>query len=159
MAGQYAVSATVVGSNAAVAFTLTNLSGVPKQVVLVSGAGQMARSATSLTQPIVVKVTDDVGNPVVGAPVTFLPGVAFGSAVSSSTTADVNGNASTGWTLGATAGLQWLTVSSNDARIVVSAIATMTDPGSDKLEISSCVAAEGQEAVCPVTLTLSAGTV
>jgi hypothetical protein len=109
----------VVTSAAALAFTAcgggdsgSGPSGPPAptaaQVVVVSGDNQRARITRALPSPIVVRALSSSGSPVSGATVSFS---ATGGTVSpSSATTDAAGSASVNWTLGATAGVQQLTV-------------------------------------------------
>lgn len=76
--------------------------------VLSSGENQSALKETTLTNPISVIVTDQEGNPFVGATVNF--SVAEGSVSFQIITSDSNGTASVNWTLGATQGSQELTI-------------------------------------------------
>jgi hypothetical protein len=91
------------------AVTVTG-AGPAATLTLVSGGNQIATPGTQLPQPIVVKVADSLGNGVSGKAVTFAVATGGGSVGTSSTTSDVNGLASTTWTLGAATGAQTITV-------------------------------------------------
>ncbi|MFI5311545.1 MAG: beta strand repeat-containing protein, partial [Gemmatimonadales bacterium] len=93
---------------------------------LVSGSGQTAVVGSVLGAPVVVRVTATDGVGVGGVSVAFAAG-SGGSVGSATATTDVSGNASTTWTLGASAGLQNLTVSAGSltgSPLAVSATAT-----------------------------------
>jgi hypothetical protein len=77
-----------------------------------SGDGQTGASGAALPQPIVVKVAASDGVGVVGAPVTFTVSTGGGSVSPSSGVTDANGLAQTAWTLGPSAGTQFLGVTS-----------------------------------------------
>ncbi len=89
---------------------VVTVSGVAASLVLVSGGNQNAAPSTTLPQPVVVLVTDALGNPVPGYPVAFAVATGGGSVGTPSTTTDASGTAGTTWTLGAAAGTQTLTV-------------------------------------------------
>ena len=67
-AGTYSVTASVAGVSTS--FTLTNTPEVPA-IIATSGSGQSATVNTAFTNPLVVTVTDQYGNPVSGLSVSF----------------------------------------------------------------------------------------
>lgn len=76
-------------------------------IALSAGGGQAAAPGAALPQPVVVRAADQYNNPTAGVIVTF--GVASGSVAATLDTTDVDGLASTTWTLGAAPGVQTLT--------------------------------------------------
>jgi uncharacterized protein (TIGR03437 family) len=93
----------VTAGNASAEFTLT-VASTAASIQQVSGNNQTAFVGAAFPAPLLVKVVDNLGNGVPGAPVTFT--VASGSAVvaTPSTTTDPTGAASTAVTAGATPG-------------------------------------------------------
>jgi hypothetical protein len=74
-AGQQRVRAQATGNgapaNLAVNFTASALSGSAGRLVLVSGDAQVGSVGTALAEPLVVRVTDGLGNPVGGVTVAW----------------------------------------------------------------------------------------
>jgi hypothetical protein len=99
--GKYTVTASSAGLNT-FKFTETAVVGAPASVAIVSGDNQSAPVNSPLPAPLVVKVTDQVGNAVVGTSVNFTAGT--GTITGSPATTDANGNASATYTTGATPG-------------------------------------------------------
>jgi uncharacterized protein (TIGR03437 family) len=93
----------VTAGNQSAEFTLT-VASTAASIQQVSGNNQTAFVGAAFPAPLLVKVVDNLGNGVPGAPVTFA--VASGSAVvaTPSTTTDPTGAASTAVTAGATPG-------------------------------------------------------
>lgn len=56
---------------AGAAFSMSNMSGPPADIEATSGTPQSADVDTAFTDPLVANVTDEFGNPVSGASVTF----------------------------------------------------------------------------------------
>jgi hypothetical protein len=102
----------VSGGSATTAITNAfNIVAAPAaNLALQSGNLQNATPGTMLTNPIVVLVTDALGNPVSGKTVTFAIASGGGSVGSASTTSNASGLAQSTWTLGGGAGAQTLTV-------------------------------------------------
>jgi len=92
-------------------FTATALSASANELTLVSGDAQTGIAGTALAEPLVVKVTDAFGNPVVGDTVAWAA-VGGGSVSASETTTDATGLTSVTRTLGPTAGAQSTTATS-----------------------------------------------
>jgi hypothetical protein len=107
----YAFVASASGLSSANSTTFSIAVGPATQLTLVSGGGQTALSSAALAQPIVVQVTDAVGNPITGKALTFAVVTGVGAVSPSSTTTVTGGLASTNWTLGALGGAQTMTVS------------------------------------------------
>jgi hypothetical protein len=91
-------------------FTIT--AGAAKTLALHSGGGQAGAQSTPLALPVVVKVTDSLGNAVSGTAVTFAIQAGGGSVGTPNATTSASGLASTTWTLGAAAGAQSITATS-----------------------------------------------
>ena len=89
---------------------------VPATLAAVSGGGQTGTvgkpAATTLAQPLVVRVTATDGLPVQGVAVSFAATSGGGSVAPAAATTDANGLAQTSWTLGSTVGAQTVTVTS-----------------------------------------------
>ncbi len=86
-AGSYTVTAAAAGLGTPANFSLTNNAGAPAAVTANSGTGQSAAVNTAFTNPLVVTVTDSLGNPVSGVTVNFTgPGSGAGIAATSAQT-------------------------------------------------------------------------
>ena len=70
----------------------------------VSGDGQLGPAGEPLPESLVVQVYDRLGNPAIGVPVEFQIIEGGGTPAPAQTQTDVQGRASTTWTLGAVAG-------------------------------------------------------
>jgi alpha-tubulin suppressor-like RCC1 family protein len=90
-------------------------------IQVVSGADQSAAAAAPLTQPIVVRLMDASGAPVVGAQVQWRVIEGGGTVSESTTVTDANGRATVQWTLGFDVGQQLLLATSNNASYTVKA--------------------------------------
>ncbi|HEX2218693.1 MAG TPA: Ig-like domain-containing protein [Gemmatimonadales bacterium] len=119
-----------------VIFTHTATAGSPSGVSIVSGNNQEAPPGTTLPDDLVVAVVDEDGNPVVGAPVTWVVTAGGGSLDPATGTTDGNGRAATRWTLGSNVG-------ANTAQAIVSGVgqavfsATATGGAPDEIRIVS----------------------
>ncbi len=71
--GPYNVTLTSSGISSPPSFSLTNNPGAAATVTATSGGGQSTLVTTQFTNPLVVTVTDSLGNVVPGTPVTFTP--------------------------------------------------------------------------------------
>lgn len=117
-AGKYSVTATAVGLvQSPVTFTASAIAGAPAAIALVSGNNQSGETNSTLPNPFVVAVTDEGGNSVQGANVTFAiegaPSGASGQSLSvSHALTDTNGQASTVLTLGDKLGTYTVTAAS-----------------------------------------------
>lgn len=103
-AGTQRVRATAT-SSLTVSFTATALTGSAGVLELVSGDGQEGGVASALAEPLVVRVTDGLGNPVEGVTVTWSVGGGGSIDPPTSVTA-ADGTASAQRVLGPTAGVQ-----------------------------------------------------
>jgi adhesin/invasin len=111
-------------SGSPVTFLHTATSGSATGVVIISGNEQSGVPGTVLAQPLLVQVSDAGGNPVSGAPVTWVVTGGGGTLDPTTSTTDATGRASSAWTLGAAPG-------TNTAEAVVSGVgqATFTATG------------------------------
>ena len=98
-----------------VVFTHTVTAGSASGVQIISGDDQTGPPRQTLPDALVVAVVDEAGNPVVGAAVTWVVTAGGGTLDPSTGTTDDNGNASTRWTLGPSAGV-------NTAQAIVSGV-------------------------------------
>jgi hypothetical protein len=71
VAGGYNVAAATLPA-AGAPFVVSNTSGPPAVIAATGGSGQSAVVDTAFAEPLVANVTDEFGNPVSGAMVTFL---------------------------------------------------------------------------------------
>ena len=95
-------------------FTATGSAGPAAQIAANAGDGQTASAGTAVGTPPSVIVTDTNNNPVAGVSVTFAVGTGGGLVTGSPATTDASGVAAVGsWTLGAVAGADTLTASSD----------------------------------------------
>lgn len=105
-AGTYTVRASTGGLPDVLSPSFVVNGGAATQMVVASGNTQFAIAGTSLPQPLVVRVTDNFGNPRSGVTVNFAVGTGAGTIGAPSATTDAAGLASTTWTLGAAVGVQ-----------------------------------------------------
>lgn len=96
--GTATITAAIDGLSASVDVVVTQVAIPP---VLVSGNFQSAPAASTLTEPLAVRVTDRLGTPMPGQGVTFAVLSGGGSLSATAVTSDVSGLAQTTWTLGA----------------------------------------------------------
>jgi VCBS repeat-containing protein len=78
----------------------------PAKITIVSGNAQSAPAGVALSQPLVVRVTDGFDRAVEGQTVAFTIDVGGGQVTPASVVTGPDGQASTSWTLGASAGQQ-----------------------------------------------------
>ena len=111
LAGSQVADATVAGSTqAGVRFTASAQAAAAHAIAAVSGGGESATVGTPLPDSLVVRVTDQFGNPVSGAPVEWT--ASLGSVSPESVETDTDGRAAARRILGASAGTQTTTASS-----------------------------------------------
>jgi hypothetical protein len=122
--GTVTMAASVTGVAAPVTFTATATVGLPVPPIIVSGNNQPAAVNSPLSEPLVVKVADQYGNPLAGVAVTFA--ITAGSGTLSATTAVTNssGQAQVSLTLGTTAGT--VTVTATIAGVASPAVFSAT---------------------------------
>ena len=82
--------------------------GIPTSIIVVDGNAQSGTIGTELAEPVVVRVLDVQGRPVQGQQVTFTVIIGGGSVDPATPTTNANGEASSSWTLGPSAGAQQL---------------------------------------------------
>ena len=111
VAGSQVADAGVVGSDqVAVRFSADARAAAAHAIAPVSGDGQSATVGTALPDSLVVRVTDEFGNPVSDAPVEW--GADRGSITPGTVQTDADGRAAAQRILGAAAGTQTATASS-----------------------------------------------
>ncbi len=114
--GRTTVVAGLVGSPLPGAtFTVTALSGAPRQVAIVQGNRQQADAGALLPDRLGVRVTDGGGNPVRGVEVRFRVMAGNGEVAPERTRTDSAGQATAFWRLGASAGEQRVAAIAPDA--------------------------------------------
>jgi adhesin/invasin len=91
-----------------VAISATARPGPARSVRVASGDRQTGSAGQRLRQSVVLRASDEAGNPVADAELRLLPGA--GHLADSSVTTDSSGSVRVGWTLGKSTGLQRLTV-------------------------------------------------
>lgn len=119
----YVLSASADGLTSATSAAFSRTPGAPATLTIVSGGGQTGAISSALAQPIVVQVTDAVGDLLRGETVTFTAANG-GSAAPATTTTDANGRAQTTWTLGSATGAQSLVVSGPRLTAIAKSVTT-----------------------------------
>ena len=89
----------------------TTINPVPAAIAAVSGSPQTGTVGAALSQPLVVKVTDQFSNPVSGVTVTFAVSPTGGATLSTPAATDSNGQTQVTATLGNTPGTITVTAS------------------------------------------------
>jgi hypothetical protein len=122
--GAVGITASVTGVSPAALFGATSTAREPAALTVISGANQTAAAGSALADALVVKVTDQYGNPVPGVTVNF--SVTAGAASLSSATAATgsDGKAQVNVTLGTTPGA--VTISASVAGIATPVTFTAT---------------------------------
>jgi alpha-tubulin suppressor-like RCC1 family protein len=114
-------SASAAGIQQGVTFTLTANAGPPANMQIHAGDGQVAEPGAAVPLAPAVILTDNYGNPVAGASVTFSVLSGGGSITGASPTTNADGIATVGsWTLG-NPGPQELRASAGDLEVVFTA--------------------------------------
>lgn len=126
-----------------VSFTATGTAGAPANLLLNAGGGQTATVNTFVPVPPSVVLTDALGNPVVGATVTFSVLSGGGSITGATQVTNASGIATVGsWRLGTTSGVNLLQAATPGASaLTISATGLPGAPTS-----VSIVAGNGQSA-------------
>ena len=101
------------------------------RINVVSGDGQRALAGSSLREPVVVQVLDEVEQPLSGVLVLFAPGHGVAEPTTAGTGPD--GRAATNWTLGPVSGPQTLAVSASGASVNVRGHAVSVEDSLDVL--------------------------
>jgi PKD repeat protein len=102
-----------------VTFTHTATAGNASSITIVSGNNQEAAAGTQLPEPLVVRVLDQDGNPIVNRPVSWVVGDGGGTPSAATSNTGPDGQASIQWTLGSAPGR-------NTLNAVVSGVGTAT---------------------------------
>lgn len=103
-AGMQELSVATAASGPSVTFRGEAAPATANVVSVISGNGQSARAGNALADSLTIRVTDEFGNPVSDAPVTWT--TVGGSLSPGTTTTSEQGYARTRWTLGPDAGSQ-----------------------------------------------------
>ncbi len=104
-------NASGLSSDTSAAFAVSNAAAAAI-TASAGSSGQTGLVGTLLPTPLAVIVTDAYGNPVTGAPVTWVVSAGGGSLGTTASTTNSSGVASTTWTLGASAGTATVTATS-----------------------------------------------
>jgi hypothetical protein len=102
--GAVGITASVTGVSPAAVFGATSTAREPAALTIVSGANQTAAAGSALADALVVKVTDQYGNPVPGITVSFAVTAGAASLSSATATTASDGKAQVNVTLGTTPG-------------------------------------------------------
>jgi hypothetical protein len=143
-----------------VTFTHAARAGAPSRVLIVSGNRQTARPGVELANPLVVRVTDAVGNSVPGQIVNWTVVTGGGVASPASSTTDAGGRASTRWRVGSTPGANALdAVVPNVGLVSFTATAAEPTPSASRsrVEVSPGVVSAGQASTITVRVRDAAG--
>ncbi len=122
---------------------------VPGAITAVSGDAQSDSVVGTLPDPLVVKVTDQSGNALPDATVTWAATAGFGSFDTTTTHTDANGQAHSHWTLGATPGTQTATAT-------VSGLTAVTFHATARVATPAQIYYSGQGQVGPARTPLAA---
>jgi hypothetical protein len=124
VSGPHYLTAGATGASAVVRFMAWAQPGPPAQIVKIAGDAQSARAGTPLAAPLVVRVTDQFGNQVLGAAVTFSVLQGGGLVDGSSVLTNSIGIATSGpWTMGSESKWQRVRAAAGGAEAVFRAIA------------------------------------
>ena len=99
--GTATITAAAGAASGSVNLSVTQLATMLEKV---SGDGQLGPAGEPLPESLVVQIHDRLGNPAIGVPVEFQIIEGGGTPTPAQTQTDVQGRASTTWTLGAVAG-------------------------------------------------------
>ena len=130
-AGTYTVTASASGLSS-VTFTVTATQPPrPARLEKVSGDGQSKEAYQYLTNPLVVKVIDQYGDPLSDVPVSFTVNPSSGVLIPASTTTGSNGQASTLLRFSKTTGTYTVTAGASGIAQSVTFTATATERATD----------------------------
>jgi hypothetical protein len=131
--GQTTVNCEIASSGInQVTFLAVSFAGSPYDIIIVSGNGQSQRVGEPLSDPLIVEVTDQFGNPVPGALIWF--NITFGNGTLNTTNpliTDINGQALTNLTLGPNPGSNTVSaeiVGGGNAQVVFMATSASNKP-------------------------------
>lgn len=156
-AGTATMDATLAGGTAAVTLNAVAFAAAPAEIAMAGGDGQSELSSLPLPEPIRVAVHDEFGNAVPDVQVIFTP---VGDATLDSTDVRTNleGIASTTWTLGATLGAQSVSAAIADSVIPEGVVIiggpivfSATAVPYDIVDVSSEVVVSGESATLTAT--------
>ena len=120
----YVLAAGATGLTGASSAAFNVVTGPATNMVLVTGGGQTAAAGTAL-QPVTVVLTDASGNAKPNVPIAFAVATGAGSVAPAAVNTDSGGRASSTWTLGPSAGVQTIGITSTGVTtLTVSATAT-----------------------------------
>jgi hypothetical protein len=131
-----------------VIFTHTALAGGAAGITKVSGDNQSGSPGAQLALPLLVEVRDDQGNPIADRAVTWVVGTGGGSVSAQNTPTNLEGRATTNWTLGPAIG-------ANSVNAVVSGVGTVTFNAT--ATAGSPDAANSEVSASPSTITAGSG--
>jgi hypothetical protein len=136
-AGEQTTLATAEGLvGSPVIFTHTATPGAASRIIKVSGDNQSGPAGVELPNPLVVQVLDEADNPIVGRAVTWVIGNGGGSVAPQTSNTDVEGRASTRWTLGSSGNNTVNAVVSGVGTATFSAAATAGGPSASRSRVS-----------------------
>lgn len=120
--GTYGFSATTAGFTTNI--SATAVAGAVASIAVVSGDAQSDTILKTLAKPLVVKVSDRLGNAKAGITVNWARTAGAGSVSAATSTTDANGQASITYTLGASAGTE--TIAATTAGVTTGATFSAT---------------------------------
>ncbi len=149
-AGAQTAQAAVEGfAGSPITFTHTGVPANPTALVLVSGDDQSAPGGFEVAEDLVVRLQDPNGNGIGGRPITWVVPAGSGSVAPVSVTTNVNGLATTRWTLPSTVGEHTVSaVFSGLPPVVFSATSTADAPTAIEM-----VSGNGQSAAAGTAVT------
>lgn len=139
-AGPQSLTVSVANIATGVTFRAVATPGAPARLDVVPGAGAAGTVGSALDPAPRVRVSDQYGNPVPGATVTFTPSA--GSVAAATVAAGADGVARADWTLGPTPGPQTLTAATGT--LTATFTATAATAGAATL---AKTAGDGQQAI------------
>ncbi|MDQ4080276.1 MAG: Ig-like domain-containing protein, partial [Gemmatimonadota bacterium] len=137
-----------------VEFTAMAMALSASQLAIVSGNSQEAMVGSQLSQPLLVRATDVTGSPVSGVTVTFTVTAGGGTVQPASAATDVNGHASTTWTLGSVIGAQSVTASAAGTNSAVFTATGRENNGTSLMIVSGNGQTGAVATVLPTPLTV-----
>jgi len=155
-AGTVTVRASVAGVSAPVSLTATALAGALASLSAVSGDRQTGVVGSTLTNPLVVKVSDQYGNGVSGVTVNFAVTGGVGTVSAASAITASNGQAQVNWVLGSTAGVNTVQASAGALTpVVFTATGVTATVAVGTVSTASVSGSPGGSARIPVTLSMN----
>jgi len=155
-AGTVTVRASVSGVSAPVVFTVTATAASAVSLAMVSGNNQNGVVGSTLTNPLVVKVSDQYGNGVSGVTVSFAVTSGGGTVSAASAITASNGQAQVSWVLGSTAGANTVQASAGALiPVVFTATGVSATVAVGTVGMTSVSGSPGGSARIPVTLSMN----